>query len=118
MPRLSVRQPHIKGRVAFMTGPAAISSAETFMALVAYYRLGEIVGAATAGTNGDIAQIAMPSGCTAWFTGRRVTRPGGGQHHLIGVQPTIPVSRSIAGVRAGLDEILDSALAYVRTGAK
>jgi hypothetical protein len=118
MPQLLVRQPHIGGRVAFMTGPAAISSAETLMAPVAYYRLGEIVGAATAGTNGDIAQIAMPTGCTSWFTGRRVDRPGGGQHHLIGVQPTISASRTVAGVRAGRDEVLDRALAYVRTGAK
>jgi hypothetical protein len=118
MPRLSVRQPHIGGRVAFLTGPGAISSAESFMALVAYHHLGEIVGSATAGTNGDVAQITLPTGCTTWFTGRRVTKPGGGRHHLIGVQPTIPASRSVAGVRAGRDEVLEKALAYVRTGVK
>jgi Peptidase family S41 len=118
MPRLSVRQPHIRGRIAFMTGPGAISSAETFMALVAYYHLGEIVGSATAGTNGDIAQITLPTSCVTWFTGRRVTNPAGGQHHLIGVQPTIPASRSISGIRAGRDEVLEKALSYVRSGSK
>lgn len=118
VPRLSVRQPHIGGRVAFLIGPGAISSAETFMALAEHYRLGEIVGSSTAGTNGDVARITLPTGCTAWFTGRRMTRPDGGRHHLIGIQPTIPASRSIAGVRAGRDEVLEKALVYVRTGAK
>jgi hypothetical protein len=37
---------------------------------------------------------------------------------LIGVQPTIPVSPTIEGVGAGRDEVLERALAYVRTGAK
>ena len=118
MPRLSVRQPHIRGRIAFVTGAGAISAAESFMALVAHYHLGEIVGSATAGTNGDIAQITLPTGCDTLFTGRRVTNPGGGQHHLVGVQPTISALPSIAGIRAGRDEVLEKALSYVRSVAK
>jgi hypothetical protein len=116
MPRLSVRQPHIAGRVAFMTGPGAISAAEDLMALVQHYHLGEIVGVPTAGTDGNFAQIIFPSGCRTWYTGRRVTKPGGGQHHLVGVQPTIPASRSVSGIRAGRDEVLEVALRYVRSG--
>jgi len=118
MPRLSIRQPHIDGRVAFVTGPRAISYAESVMALVEHYHLGEIIGSTTAGTNGDIAQITLPTGCTTSFTGRRVAKLGGGRHHLVGVQPTIPVSRSIAGVQAGRDEVLEKAFAYVRSRVK
>jgi peptidase S41-like protein len=111
---LPVLQPHISGRVAFLTGPGAASQAESVMGLVEHYHLGQIVGAATAGTNGDIAQISEPTGCSTIFTGRRVTKLDGSRHHLIGVQPTIPVSRTIAGVAAGRDEVLEKALAYVR----
>lgn len=114
MPLLYVMQPHIRGRVAFLTGPRAVSYAESVMAIVEHYRLGEIVGAPTAGTNGDIAQILFPSGCTTNFTGRRVIKPDGSQHHLLGVRPTIPASRTIAGVAAGRDEVLDRALAHLR----
>ena len=96
MPAVSVNQ-HIRGRVAFLTGPRAISYAESIMALVEYYHLGEIVGASTAGTNGDIAQLTMPTGCTTYVTGRRVTKPDGSRHHLIGIQPTIAASRTIRG---------------------
>jgi len=111
---LPVLQPHISGRVAFLTGPGAISQAESVMGLVEHYHLGQIVGAATAGTNGDIAQISEPTGCNTIFTGRRVTKLDGSRHHLVGVQATIPASRTIAGVVAGRDEVLEKALAYVR----
>lgn len=115
---MKVRQPHIAGRVAFLTGPTAVSYAESVMGLVDYYRMGEIVGRSTAGTNGNLAQIAEPSGCSTTFTGQRVTKSDGSQFHLVGIQPTIPASRTIAGVRAGRDEVLEKALVYVRTGAK
>jgi C-terminal processing protease CtpA/Prc len=118
MPLVSVAQPHIGGRVAFLTGPRAISYAESIMALVEHYHVGEIVGAATAGTNGDVAQMTGPTGCATYFTGRRVIKPDGSRHHLIGVQPTIPASRTLAGVATGRDDVLERALAYVRGASK
>ena len=84
------------------------------MGLVEHYHLGEIVGSCTAGTNGNFVQIAEPTGCSSIFTGMRVTKSDGSRFHLIGVQPTIPASRTIAGVLAGRDEVLEKALAYVR----
>jgi Peptidase family S41 len=118
MPQFRVASPHFTGRVAFLTGAGAISYAESVMAYVAHYRLGAIVGEATAGTNGDIAEMSMPTGCTSFFTGRRVTMPDGRPFHLRGIEPTIPVSRTIAGLAAGRDEVLDKALDYVRGAAR
>jgi C-terminal processing protease CtpA/Prc len=113
---MPVLQPHIEGRVAFLTGPDAVSYSESVMGLVEHYRLGAIVGAATAGSNGDIAEIALPTGCNVRFTGRRVTKPDGSRHYVVGVQPTIPAARTIDGVIAGRDEVLEKALAHVRGG--
>jgi hypothetical protein len=110
-------QPHIAGSVAFITGPGAISYAESVMGMVEGYRLGAIVGAPTAGTNGNINPFAVPGGLRIIFTGMKVTRLDGRQHHLIGVQPTHPVSRTLAGIRAGRDEELEAALALVRPGS-
>lgn len=115
---LPVLQPHISGRVAFLSGPGAISFAESFLQFARHYRLGEIVGTATAGTNGNIAQILAPTGCTVRFTGMRTTNLDGSRFHLIGVLPTISVTPTIAGVVAGRDEVLEKALGYVRTGAR
>jgi C-terminal processing protease CtpA/Prc len=111
---LPVVPPHIRGRVAFMTGPRAISYSESVMGLVEHYHLGEIVGERTAGTNGDIAQITSPTGCDTIFTGRLVTKPDGSRHYLQGISPTIPATRTVVGVSAGRDEVLERALAYVR----
>jgi hypothetical protein len=116
--QLPVTKPHIAGRVAFLAGPASASYPESALGLIEYYHLGAIVGAATAGANGNIAQIAEPSGCSTVFTGLRVTRLDGSRFHLIGIQPTIPASRTIAGVIAGRDEVLETALAYLRGGSK
>lgn len=111
MPRL---EPHLAGKLVFLTGPRAVSYAESVMGYVEAEHL-PIVGAATAGTNGNIAEIAEPTGCTTIFTGMRVTRHDGSPHHLEGVKATLPVSRTIAGIRAGKDEILDAAVAAIRS---
>jgi C-terminal processing protease CtpA/Prc len=115
---LLVRKPHIRARVAFLTGPATTSYAETIMTLVAQHHLGAMVGSATGGTNGNVAEITTPTGCRTRFTGLRATKPDGSRFHLIGIQPTISASRTIAGVAAGRDEVLERALTYVRTEAK
>ena len=48
---------------SFLTGPGAASYSESVMSLVEHYHLGEIVGAATAGANGNKAEITEPTGC-------------------------------------------------------
>jgi hypothetical protein len=58
--------------------------------------------------------IAEPSGCRTRFSGLRVTKHDGTRLHLLGIQPTIPASRTIEGVIADRDEVLEKALAYVR----
>jgi hypothetical protein len=115
---LEARAPRFTGRVAFLTGPQAVSYPEGLLALVRHNHLGEIVGAPTAGTNGDVAVIGAPTGCRIRFTGRRTINPDGSRFHLLGVQPTLPATRTIAGIAAGRDEVLERALAYVRSGAK
>ena len=43
----------------------------------------------------------------------KVLKHDGSRHHGVGIAPTVPVSRSIAGVAAGRDELLEKALAVV-----
>lgn len=78
------------------------------------HALGAIVGAATAGTNGNVATFDVPSGLQVRFTGMRVTRHDGKTpFHLIGVQPTVPVEPTLAGIKAGRDEVLERALVEI-----
>ncbi|HYM59878.1 MAG TPA: S41 family peptidase, partial [Thermoanaerobaculia bacterium] len=54
--------PRFGGKIAFLTDGSAISYAESIMGIVEAYKLGEIVGEPTAGTNGDINRIRLPGG--------------------------------------------------------
>ena len=54
--------------------------------------------------------IDLPGGNRLVFTGMRVLKHDGSQHHLIGIRPTVPTERTLAGLRAGRDEVLEAAL--------
>jgi hypothetical protein len=110
-------EPHIQGKVVFITGPRAISYAESFMSFIEHYRLAEIVGQPTAGTNGNVNPFDVPGGFSLVFTGMKVVKHDGSQLHHIGIQPTVPVERTLEGVRAGRDEPFEAALRLVGGGA-
>jgi C-terminal processing protease CtpA/Prc len=46
----------------------------------------------------------------------RVTRHDGSPFHLAGVRPTVPVEPTVAGIRAGRDEVLERALEIAAAG--
>ena len=107
--------PHLGARVAFLTDGRAISYAESVMGYVASHHLGTIVGATTAGTNGNVASFVVPGGFVVAFTGMQVTQHDGSSHHLVGISPDVPVVPTVNGLRAGRDEVLDRAVALLRS---
>jgi C-terminal processing protease CtpA/Prc len=108
--------PRFKARAAFLTDGRAISYAETYMGIVENYHLAEIVGGPTAGTNGNVNPFTLPGGYGVVWTGMKVLKHDGSRHHGIGIRPTVPVSRTIQGVAAGRDEILEKAIDVVSQG--
>ena len=109
------KEPHVKGKVVFLTDGRAISYAESFMSFIEYYKLAEIVGQPTAGTNGNVNPFELPGGFQVMWTGMRVVKHDGSQHHLIGIQPTVPVQRTIQGLIEGRDEFVEKALEIIRS---
>jgi hypothetical protein len=110
--------PHVAGRVVFLTDGRAISYAESVMGYVGDRRLGTIVGGPTAGTNGNVASFVTPSGLRVSFTGMRVTRHDGRSPlHLVGVKPDVALAPTLAGVRAGRDEVLERGVEVARAPA-
>jgi C-terminal processing protease CtpA/Prc len=106
--------PRLKGKIAFLTDGRAISYTESVMGYVADRKLGTIFGSTTAGTNGGIVFFGVPGGFRLSLSGMRVTRHDGrSQHHLVGIKPDIPVAPTIAGLRAGRDEVLERARAFM-----
>jgi C-terminal processing protease CtpA/Prc len=105
--------PRFRGKVVFLTDGRAISYAETYMGMIEHYKLAEIVGEATAGTNGNINPFTLPGGFGVIWTGMKVLKHDGSQHHGVGILPTVPVAPTIKGIREGRDEVLERALEII-----
>ncbi len=109
-------EPRFQGKIVFLTNGRAISYAESVMGIVEHYRLGEIVGGTTAGANGNVNPFTLPGGYRFSWTGMQVIKHDGTQHHLVGIHPTIPMTRTVQGVRERRDELLEKALEVIRGG--
>ncbi len=105
--------PRLKAKIAFISDGRAISYAESYMGIIEAYKLAEIVGEPTAGTNGNVIPFVLPGNYTLAWTGMKVLKHDGSKHHGVGIQPTIPVSRTILGVSQGRDEQLEKAITIV-----
>lgn len=112
---LPPQQPRLRQPVVFLTGGGAISYAESIMGIVEAYKLGEIVGATTAGTNGNVNPIALPGGFRVSWTGMRVLKHDGSTHHGIGIAPTINAAPTIRGIAERRDEVLEMGIEVVKT---
>lgn len=110
---LVAKKPRIEGKVAFITDGRAISYAESLLSFIEHYKLGEIVGQPTAGTNGNINPFIVPGDYRIVWTGMKVLKHDGSQHHLIGIQPTVPAKRTIQGIIEGRDELFEKALEVI-----
>jgi len=67
------------------------------------------IGSPTMGANGDVTSFVIPGGITISFTGHDVRHADGRQLQRVGLQPVLTVLPTIAGIRAGRDEVLEQA---------
>jgi C-terminal processing protease CtpA/Prc len=108
------RTPRLRAKIAFVTDGRAISYAETYLGIIEHYKLAEIAGEPTAGTNGNINFLTLPGGYRVVWTGMKVLKHDGSRHHGVGIRPTVPVSRTLRGIAEGRDELLERAIEVVR----
>lgn len=110
--------PHYGGKVAVLVDEMTQSQAEfTAMAL----RAGPhtvIVGSTTAGADGNVSELALPGGLTMMLSGIGVFYPDKRPTQRIGIVPDVVVTPTIAGLRAGRDEVLDAGIRAIRSPAK
>lgn len=97
-------------KIIFIIDGRAISYAESFMGFIEGYKLATIIGQPTAGTNGNINPFELPGGFRLSWTGMKVVKHNGSQHHGIGVLPNIYIHKTIKGIKEGRDEFLEKAI--------
>ena len=71
------------------------------------------VGSPTAGADGAVRPLILPGNVNFNFTGDGVRHADGRQLQRVGLQPAVVVRPTIAGIRAGRDEVLEAAFKYL-----
>jgi C-terminal processing protease CtpA/Prc len=107
---LKSEKPHLNARIIFIIDGRAISYAESFMSFIEHYKLATIVGQPTAGTNGNINPFTLPGGYSISWTGMKVQKHNGTQHHGVGILPHVYVQKTIKGIQENRDEYLEKAI--------
>ncbi|GAB4188052.1 MAG: hypothetical protein Tsb002_14000 [Wenzhouxiangellaceae bacterium] len=98
------------GRIIVLFNETTQSQAEyTVMGLQAYGNT-LTIGSQTAGADGDITQMNLPGGITAFFTGLGVYYPDGTPTQRFGIVPDLHVYPTRTALTEGRDELLDTAL--------
>jgi len=102
--------PYVEGAVALLVDEVTQSQAE-FTAMALRTRPGAIVvGSQTAGADGNVSRIPLPGGEWTRFSGIGVFYPDGRPTQRVGIVPDLEVRPTIAGMRAGRDEVLEAAV--------
>jgi C-terminal processing protease CtpA/Prc len=107
-------KPHYPGKVVILIDEASLSQAEyTAMAFRAAPQ-SIVVGSTTAGADGNVSPIPLPGGLRTMISGIGVFYPDKRPTQRIGIVPDVEVKPTIAGIRAGRDEVLEEALRQIR----
>jgi C-terminal processing protease CtpA/Prc len=101
------------GKIVVLVDDRAISQSEHTCLFLAEAAGATFIGSPTAGANGDITMMRLPGGLRMSFTGQEVRHVDGRQLQQVGIQPDVVVRPTLAGLRAGKDEVLDRALAWL-----
>jgi C-terminal processing protease CtpA/Prc len=108
--------PLYRGTIVVLIDDRAISQAEHSCLFFKEAAPVTFIGSPTHGANGDVTVLRLPGGLRMTFTGQEVRHVDGTQLQQVGIQPHIVVRPTLAGVRAGKDEVLERAIQRLRTG--
>ena len=101
------------GKTVMLIDERAVSQAEHIGLFLEAANGTKFIGSPTQGANGDVTNFSLPGGIRVYFSGQGVWHADGRQLQRVGLQPEIEVHPTLAGIRAGRDEVLDKAIEYL-----
>jgi hypothetical protein len=104
------------GRVYVLVDERSISQSEQAALFYRAAAHATLVGSNTAGADGNYVMFFVPGGEGFAFTGSAVLAPDGTPIQGVGLTPDVRVTPTLAGLRAGRDEVLECAV-RLATGA-
>ncbi len=101
------------GKIIIIVNARTQSQAEySTMALSTAYRV-TVMGSTTAGADGNVSKIVLPGDIQTMISGLGVYYPDGRETQRTGIRIDVPARPSIAGIRAGKDELLEKAIRLI-----
>lgn len=107
-----------KGKVVMLINQEAMSQAEHTGLFFEAVTNTTFIGSPTIGANGDVTNFKIPGEMSLYFSGQGVWHADGRQLQRLGLQPHVPVSQTIKGIRAGKDEVFDKAMEWITKNVK
>lgn len=107
-------KPLYRGKTFMLVDERTISQAEHTGLFFEAAAGTKFVGSQTAGANGDVTDVTLPGELDLTFTGHDVRHADGRQLQRVGLPIDVPVTPTLAGLRAGRDEVLERALELAR----
>ncbi|MBK9035340.1 MAG: hypothetical protein IPL61_29480 [Myxococcales bacterium] len=108
--------PPLRARIVALTDGRCVSSVETLVSLLRATGRVTVVGEPSAGTNGNIAELALPLGLHAQYTGLRVLLADGSDYNERAPSVDVLVTPTLADVQAGRDVILERGIRVAAGG--
>lgn len=110
---LNPQQPSYSGKIVILIDEVTQSQAEyTTMAFRTSPRA-VVLGSTTAGADGNVSAIALPGRLSSLISGIGVFYPDKSPTQRIGIVPDIEVKPTIAGIRAGMDELMAAGIRQI-----
>lgn len=104
--------------VVMLVGPATFSAAEDMVAVFDQVDRGKLIGSATGGSSGQPLMFDLPGGGRARVCTKHDFYADGSEFVGVGIAPDIAVEPTVADVRAGIDTVLQAAIAELKARAR
>lgn len=108
--KIEPSEPRFTKNIVHLMDRRVITKAESYMAIIDNFRIGEIVGSPSAGTMGQTNPFTLPGNYSVTWTGLKALKYDGSQHHGVGIKPTVFCKPTVEGIRNGRDEVLEKGI--------
>lgn len=105
--------PQYKGKVVILVDDSTQSQAEYTTMAFRQAKGALVIGSQTSGADGNVSPIILPGKLRSMISGIGVYYPDRRPTQRIGIVPDIVVKPTIAGIRAGRDEVLEEAIRQI-----
>jgi len=110
---LGPKQPHYAGKVVILVDETSMSQAEYTAMAFRSVPGAIVVGSTTSGADGNVSSFPLPGDLRTMISGIGVFYPNKTPTQQIGIVPDVKVAPTVAGIRAGRDEVLEEALRQI-----